>query len=162
MAKTIAASELATVIRKRIQERLKRFEPGDPRIRETMARIGVALETQIKLNIRQQRLIDTGRLLNSIRWEYLKRKDKTGIVAGSYGVPYAAIHEFGYNGPQTVSPHTRTITKAFGKPISPVTVQINGFTRYMRMPEKPYLRPAIKKQSRFIMGQLRELFRFNG
>lgn len=155
--KTIEMGQLGATIQARILERMQKFQPDDPRLKETLLRIGISLETQIKLNIQSQRLIDTGRLINSIRHKFYKNGDEVGIEAGSFGIPYAAVHEFGFAGSVSVRPHTRVITQAFGKPIPPKSVQYRGYSRQMNVKARPYLRPAIKKQSGNIVEELRKL-----
>jgi len=157
MADEISMGQLGMTIQARILDRLKVFNPGDPKLKETLLRIGLTLETQIKLNIRSQRLIDTGRLLNSIRHKFFTEGGVSGVTVGSFGVPYASVHEFGYNGPQNVRGHIRTVTQAFGKPIEPTSYPVAGFTRQMRIPARPYMRPALDKQRNSILKQMKGL-----
>jgi phage gpG-like protein len=85
------ANDLTLKIERRIIDRLRAYDQDDPRMKAALLRIGFLLEAQIKLNIRKQKLIDTGRLINSIRSEVTK----DGLTVGAYNMPYAAIHEFG-------------------------------------------------------------------
>jgi hypothetical protein len=71
--------------------------------------------------------------------------DAVRVSIGSK-VPYAAAHEFGFNGSVNVPSHTRRITQAFGRDITPRSVQVRSFVRAMNIPARPYLEPAIDSQ----------------
>jgi phage gpG-like protein len=59
-------------------------------------RIGLLLTSKAKQNVRQQGLIDLGALINSISYDIEQTEDKSYLLrVGSYGLPYARIHEFG-------------------------------------------------------------------
>lgn len=145
MAQTIKIGDLTTVLEKRIQTRLQNLSPKSPRIKEVLMRIGLMIETQAKINIRRQHLIDTGTLLNSIKYVLFQRGVTSGVEVGSFGVPYAAAHEFGFEGPVNVRSFTRNQTVAFGKRIPAKPVTVSAHTRFMRVRERPYLRPAVRK-----------------
>jgi phage gpG-like protein len=165
MAERVAYNNLGKILEARIQKRLARFNPKDPRIREALTRIGIKIENETKINIRRQRLVDTGSLLNSIRYQLYSRRNKSGVVVGSFGIPYASVHEFGFNGPvsvpaSAVRPHQRQINQAFGKPIDARSVQVGGYirgahTRNMRVRARPYLGPAVKT----VRNEIREIIR---
>lgn len=143
--------DLTSILVARIQSRLRKFQPDDPKLREVVLRIGQTLEAQTKLNIRSQGLIDTGRLFNSIRYEYFKITGGVGVDVGSFGVPYAAVHEFGFDGIVSVSAHKRAIAQAFGNPIEPKLIDIRQHRRHMRVRARPYLRPALlKNKDKFV------------
>lgn len=118
-------------------------------------RIGTILQSQIKLNIRQQGLIDTGTLLNSIRYELISEGGKSGVRFGSYGVKYAAVHEYGFKGIVTRRSHTRTITQAFGKRIPARPVTVRSHSAKLNVRKRPYIRPAIQKHKTQILEILR-------
>lgn len=124
-------------------------------------RIGTLLQTQIKLNVRRQHLIDTGRLLNSIRFETDVARGGKGfsVSAGSWGVPYARIHEYGFTGNEQVKAHTRLIHMAFGRAIDPRTVEVRGHTRYVAVKARPYVRPAFETLRQKILDIIMEGFR---
>lgn len=87
----------------------------------------------------------TGRLRRSI-FSNVEQTDNTvvGSVSSSGDVKYAAIHEYGFDGQETVRAHTREIKQAFGKAISPKTVEVREFTRHMVMPERSFMRSALR------------------
>lgn len=67
-------------------------------------------------------------------------RSRVGVFAG---VPYARIHEYGFAGEQQVKGHTRTISQAWGKPITPTEVSVAPFSRHVVMPERSYLRSSL-------------------
>ena len=144
----------------RLQAQTKRLAPRSPEVKEALTRIGLYVTSIAKLNVRGQNLIDTGRLLNSVRYEFFKEGAIEGIRIGSFNVPYAAVHEFGYRGLATVPGHVRTITQAFGRPIEPRQVSIAAHRRQMNVRARPYLRPAVESSRTFIVDTLREALRY--
>ncbi|NCY21575.1 hypothetical protein EBX31_06430 [bacterium] len=107
--------------------------------------IGVGLAARMKKNYLASGLrIRTGNLINSIRWELFSSRGIEGVSVGSFGVPYAAIHEFGYSGEvnvpghtrdayrvrayevraHTIKEHTRVIKSAFGRPMTPRKITV--------------------------------------
>lgn len=98
----------------------------------------------------------TGRLSRSITgardageaesiFELTIRGTGASIIGGSE-VPYARVHEEGFNGSVTVPTHTRTITQAFGRPIAPTTVTVGSFVRYQNISARPFLGPAVEDE----------------
>ena len=52
---------------------------------------------------------------------------------------YAGIHQFGFDGIQSVKSHTRKVTQAFGRKLDPpVTATVREHTRKMIMPARPF------------------------
>jgi phage gpG-like protein len=128
----------------RLQKRVENFQPSNPRLKQAFTRIGLYVSAITKLNVRRRGLIDTGRLMNSIRYEFTKDAKGEGIQVGSFGVPYAAVHEFGFNGRVNVRAFTRR-----GKPVQ-------AHSRNVRIRQRPYLRPALAHARLFILDTLRE------
>jgi len=87
------------------------------------------------------RIADTGGSGESI--VDIQADELGGILRKGSRVPYAAVHEFGYQGVQQVSAHERRITEAFGEPIEPQTVQVSAHRRPMNIPARPALRPGL-------------------
>lgn len=78
-------------------------------------------------------------------------------VTGQVGVQlaYAAIHEYGFDGTEQVRAHTRTIHQAFGHALaSPVVVQVQSFSRHMKMPERSFLRAGLRERAPGILSAL--------
>lgn len=76
------------------------------------------------------------------------------VVVGS-NVPYAAIHEFGGSGVNTVSAHERRMTHVFGRVLDePRTVQVKAHSRKYSVPKRPYLAPAVDQNAKQIIQAL--------
>jgi phage gpG-like protein len=131
----------------RIQNQTAALAAGSPKLTEALTRIGLYVSAVAKLNIRRMGLIDTGRLLNSIRYEFFQSGESQGVQVGSFNVPYAAVHEFGYRGTVQIPAHTRNTR--FG------AVSVRAHSRRMNVRQRPYLRPAVTTSRTFIIDTLR-------
>lgn len=173
------SDELTLKIENRILARMRRFEPDNPRFKEAMLRIGYLLEAQIKLNIRSRKLIDTGRLINSIKSELTK----DGVQVGAYNIPYAAIHEFGGViqarnaryltiplAPEFKGRYATEFNDLFVKRIRNRLFLVRRldsgqlqFCYILRenvtIPARPYMRPALEKHKDRIVEILRDLIK---
>lgn len=128
-----------------LEKRRKDSEGDSIAIRTALTRVGLLVIAKAKLNIREHGLIDTGRLLNSLRFEFFRDSQSQGIRIGSFGVPYAAFWEFGFKGIQNIRGHNRLITRAFGRTLkSSVVASVKPHSRSVNQPAKDYLRPAYK------------------
>jgi len=68
----------------------------------------------------------------------------TGKVASSGDVKYAARHEFGFTGTESIKAHTRTITQAFGEQLSEAKqVAVRAYSRQAKTPERSFLRSSL-------------------
>lgn len=160
MAKVVKIGDLATVLEQRIAARLSVFKSDDPRIPEVLTRIGAMVERQAKIHVRRQHLIDTGTLFNSIKYRLLAKSNNVSAVeVGSYGVPYAAAHEFGFDGIVNVRSFTRQQVTAFGRRIPAKPVTVAAHTRAMHVRKRPYLRPALTDTREKIIDLIRSLYR---
>lgn len=158
MAKKIPLSGLGTELERRIRARINRYGPDDPKLKGALYRIGLMLEAEMKINIRRKGIVDTGRLLNSIRTELYKKHRKVGVRVGSFGVPYAAQHEFG--GPFTDRQRRAMFAslRDRGK-LGPVRQPGKGVIVGNRFRARPYARPAVRKHYRRILEILKDLVR---
>lgn len=143
----------------RLQRRFNRLSPDSPEMRTALTKIGITLTAQTIINIRKNNLIDTGRLINSVRYELFKDSASAGVRVGSFGVPYAAVHEFGFHGNVLVKPHSRTVSRAFGHAIDPVTFMVGMHNRKMNVRKRPFLAPAVRKHREFVIRTIRQAFR---
>lgn len=140
----------------RIQARMKALQPDNQVLRAAFTRIGILVMGETILNIRRKHIIDTGNLMSKIRYELFQEGDKAGVRIGSYGVKYAAVHEFGFHGTVSVRAHTRLMTQAFGHPVEARQIGVGTFRRQMNIRARPYLRPAVRSQTDNIVTILRE------
>jgi phage gpG-like protein len=136
----------------RIQETTKNLAPSSPRLNEALTRIGLYVTSVAKMNARKKGLIDTGRLINSIRYEFFKEGNTEGIQVGSFNVPYARVHEFGFRGVMNIPAHER------------LGYAVRAHTRRVNYRERAYIRPALATSRTFIIDTLRAalLFANNG
>lgn len=139
----------------RLNEQTKSAQPNSPELRSALTRIGILIQTQTKINIRQRGIIDTGRLLNSIRYEFFLEQHIAGINVGSFGVPYAAMNEFG--GIMTEN-QRRAMFAALARSgkLKGGRKSKNVITREGRWKARPYLRPAVRNHTERIIAILRE------
>lgn len=147
----------------RLIARLERIKashnPTSQEMKTAFTRIGSVLQAEMRLNIGRHKMIDQGRLLNSIKYEVTQSGDTAFLSVGSYGIRYAAMNEFG--GAMSRA-QVRAMfanlrdrngrAKRSGKGI--VTINADG-TGWWR--ERPFIRPAIIKHREFILDMLRTL-----
>lgn len=136
-----------------------RLNTMGPRLRERLkvavTREAVALTRYVK----EQKL--SGQVLRN-RTGTLRRKinyvvnEGVNDVTATVGVKlaYAGIHEYGFDGTETVREHLRTITQAFGRTISPVQVTVREFSRHMHMPARSFLRSSLQENAPAIRDRL--------
>ncbi len=78
-------------------------------------------------------------------------------------VNYSAAIEYGFdNYEETVNEHERVITKAFGKPITPVVATVKTHTRTMNRKPNPVMRNAAAKVQKEIPQIWRQAQKENG
>lgn len=123
-------------------------------------RIPAALQIQLKvaitrLTIKLQRKVKVDKLSGQVlkvRTGTLRRSidqlvtETAGSVTGrvSTNVGYGKKHEYGFKGVETVEAHLRTIKQAFGRSITPVEVNVRAHSRKVNLPERSFLRSALK------------------
>jgi hypothetical protein len=139
---------------KRLGERQRSMMTNSPQLNEAFIRIGLRITTKAKLNIRQKKMIDRGGLFNSIRYEFFKEGDLGGVKIGSFGVPYAAINEFG-------GVVTRRMLRAMfaanaGRPprASKNVIHISPGAETGTWRKRPYLIPALRSERDFITNTI--------
>jgi hypothetical protein len=136
----MAQQGYSSILVERVRRKLEIMATGnDTQMQAKLTRIGAILEARIKSGVLNQKLIDTGRLLNSIG--YIVKQNS--VTVGSFGVPYASIHEFGYSGAMKVRAHDRKITQVVGRKIDLQTISIGAHNRNVNIKARPYFRPAI-------------------
>lgn len=134
----------------------RRYNMSSGVLKPALTRIGIRVRNDTVINIRRQHLIDTGNLINSIRYEVFTEQNRAGVVVGSFGVPYAAAHEFGFHGNVSIRAYQRLMTKVFGNTVDPRKIAIGPHNRRMNIRARPYLRPAVRKNAKFISDTIRE------
>jgi phage gpG-like protein len=135
----------------------KNVGAGSPGIQNAMLRIAMMIIAKAKINVRRHRMVDTGRLINSLRWEFYRQGDTQGVYIGSFGVKYAAMNEFGGT---VTERQRRAMFAAFGsRPKRKGTGIITRSGSAWRWRPRPYLRPALKDSQKYIIETIREYLR---
>ena len=82
-------------------------------------------------------------------------------VIGTVGnsCEYAGYHEYGFTGVEQVRDHYRTITQAFGRPISAREVFVRAHQRNVNYPGRPFMRPALAEMVPKITTKLEQAIR---
>ena len=130
----------------------------DGKLADSMGRITIRLQAHVVRNKLSGQVLKvrTNNLRGSIHQEVIR--DGSGIV-GRVGtnVEYAAFHEYGFNGAQSVREHMRTIKMAFGKMLKePKKIVIGAHTRHVDYKGKSFLRTALQDQHEEIVTALNE------
>jgi hypothetical protein len=125
-------------------------------IRNAMFRAGILISNEIKVNLRNNGMIETGKLLQSIGFNIEGGGDDMTLTIGSFNNAYAHINEFGSN---NVTDRMRRAMFARmreeGVPRKPGKNVMIGNTFRGR----PYMGPALHGQSDRIMAFLRDAIR---
>ncbi|MFH3860352.1 hypothetical protein [Acinetobacter nosocomialis] len=127
------------------------FDEMNNRVRFEIRRTVNALTLRLQRIIQEdmlsgQRLkVQSDRLRGSVSSKVDEDKDSIEGTVGAGGalVPYAPAHEFGLNGALGVKAHLRMIKQAFGRPISPVQVNIKAHSRNVRFRELRFMRDSL-------------------
>lgn len=89
--------------------------------------------------------VRTNRLRGSIRRNKAQVSGLSVISGIGSNVEYMGVHEFGYDGPQSVSAHTRRINHIFGVPSAePIVQNVRAHTRQVSFPERAPIRKGIR------------------
>ena len=121
---------------------------------------GTLADSMGRITIRLQAHVIRNKLSNNLRGSIHQEviRDGSGIV-GRVGtnVEYAAFHEYGFNGAQSVREHMRTIKMAFGKMLKePKKIVIGAHTRHVDYKCKLFLCSALQDQHEEIVTALNE------
>lgn len=135
-----------------LREYAKRIERE---AKTSVGRLTLRLLTKVKQDKLSGQVLNvrSGRLRRSINQRVVV---SAGRVEGTVGtnVEYAAGHEYGFKGQVSVKAHMRMIKQAFGKSITPRLVQVRAHPREMDLPERSFLRSALRDMQPEIMAEL--------
>lgn len=132
-----------------------RGEVARDAIGRAVMRMTVQLQRNVKLKLTDNVLkVRSGTLRRSINQKVSGQG--TTIVKGEVGtnVVYGRFWEFGFQGTQNVKAHLRTIKKAFGKDITPVTFEMPAHTRNVHATPHSFLRSALDELQPTIKEEL--------
>lgn len=133
-----------------------KFAAMPAKIHQSLLATITSLALQVERHVKQDKLEGqvlqhiTGKLQNSIHSETTDSADKIIGRIYSAGCNYAAIHEYGFSGSETVREHIRT--HVFGREVAPFNVP--SFSRTMNMPERSFLRSALADFEPKIISEL--------
>lgn len=129
-------------------------------VEQSIGRLTLKLLTRVKVNKLSGQVLNvrTGRLRRSITYVVNKTPSRiTGIVGTN--VEYARAHELGFSGEVSVKAHLREIKKAWGKDITPRTVEVRTHSRQVNLPAKSFLRSAMEEMTPEIIQTLQQSIR---
>lgn len=137
----------------RMSARQNAMKVNSPQLNEAFLRIGLQIQTHARLNATKKGIVDTGTLRQQINYKFFNEGNQSGVMIGVFGIPYAAINEFG----GTV---TRAMLRAmFANKTNRVkknkkVIQIAPGAETGTWRARPYLIPAFRSQRQFITNQL--------
>lgn len=147
------ANELTTYRFVRVLESLS---PDSPQLQGFMARIGADIVSRARANIVRNRIVDSGRLLNSIAFRMERGTEGLAVYAGAFGVRHAAVHEFGMR-------YTPAMMRAMFASLNNRGLlgkrPGKGLLVGGVLPPRPYLRPAFRDSTENFSQKLRDYLR---
>ncbi len=146
-----------SIVVARINRLIAEAGPNSKSLRAAFHKVGMAIAGQAVLNATAQGIVDTGSLRAHIGYEFFSDGATRGIKVGAFGVPYAALHEFG--GPFTdrmrramfASLKRRGKMQPGAGPKRSKGVIVNGWFR-----ARPYLIPAFRTKREYAVQTIRE------
>ena len=124
---------------------------------KSVARSALRLQSEVMENRLSGQVLNvrTGNLRRSIH----QRVTNTGsavIAEVNTNVRYGAAHEYGFSGTVNVKASLRQVRQAFGRPLkNPRYVQVRAHSRNVRLPERSFLRTALRDMKPEIEADLR-------
>jgi phage gpG-like protein len=137
----------------RMSARQNAMKVNSPQMNEALLRIGLQIQAKARINATRQGIVDTGTLRQQINYKFFNDGNQSGVMIGVFGIPYAAINEFG-------GQVTRQMLKAmFANSNGRVKkskniIQMDEGGQTGRWKPRPYLIPAFVSQKQFITNQL--------
>lgn len=97
--------------------------------------------------------VRSGNLRNSIHNRVV---DSGNVIKGEVfsDSKYAAAHEYGFNGSETVKAHMMRMTKAYGKPIQAKEILVRSFTRHMKIKQSSFMRSSLNELENTIYSDI--------
>lgn len=148
---TVDKESVASLLRK-LKESIPKAESG---VQKEIIRLALKMTGKVMGKLSGDVLkVRTGRLRRSIHPEWEFKSGYSGAIVGT-NVEYAATHEYGLKGTVQVKSFQREMTKAFGKPVAPKQVTVSAHSRIVNMPERSFLRSALREMEPEIIEGLR-------
>lgn len=125
---------------------------------QSIGRSALRLQSEVMDNRLSGQVLNirTGNLHRSIHQQVTS---SGGLVVGEVNtnVRYGVAHEYGFTGTVNVKASMRQIRQAFGRPLkSPRYVQIRAHSRNVKLPERSFLRSALRDMKPDIEADLQK------
>lgn len=125
---------------------------------QSIGRSALRLQSEVMDNRLSGQVLNirTGNLHRSIHQQVTS---SGGLVVGEVNtnVRYGVAHEYGFAGTVNVKASMRQIRQAFGRPLkSPRYVQIRAHSRNVKLPERSFLRSALRDMKPEIEADLQK------
>lgn len=125
---------------------------------QSIGRSALRLQSEVMDNRLSGQVLNirTGNLHRSIHQQVTS---SGGLVVGEVNtnVRYGVAHEYGFAGTVNVKASMRQIRQAFGRPLkSPRYVQIRAHSRNVKLPERSFLRSALRDMKPKIEADLQK------
>ena len=128
------------------------------RLRKTVESLALTLVASVQRSYLsgQSLKVKTGTLRRSINEKTTTTETSVEAAVGPNmkEAKYAAFHEFGYHGTESVREHLMLIKQAFGKPITPQQVTVGAHSRKVDYAGKPFMRPAFDAMRPQIVSEI--------
>jgi phage gpG-like protein len=147
------------------KETIARLKGAPPKVLDRLRKAVTILTIKLQRKVKQDKLsgqvlhVRTGTLRRSINQ---KVESKNSKIIGTVGtnVHYAAIHEFGFKGTETVKAHVRRVkSRDYFRGKRKVAVGIalvSAHTRKMDMPQRSFLRSSLQDMKDDIRSTLQD------
>jgi hypothetical protein len=127
-------------------ERLRALpEAAKSRLLRAITQLGIELQSDVQQDKLSGQVLRsrTGSLRSSIG---LRVDQSDGAFTASVFTDsrYAGVQEYGFAGTVSVRASLRRVREAFGRPMSEKTVSVRAYDRRMNLPERSFLRSALK------------------
>lgn len=141
------------------RELIARLDAMPDGVRDELKKKISQLAIQLQAHVVRDKLsgqvlrVRTGALRRSI--QQMVEDEGTAIYGRIYStgdVKYAAAHEFGFSGQETVRAHTRDTV--FGRKVEPFTVA--SFTRNMNIPARSFMRSSLDDMAEQLRSGMRQ------
>jgi len=147
----MARRKSSEILIQRLSRHAKEFQGDSKMIKAAMVEIGLLITNETKLNLRRKGIIDSGFLMNSIGFVLDGNERESSLKVGSFGVPYAAIHEFGMNVTERMRRGMFATLRATGKLGKRPSKGILVGNKFLA---RPYLMPAFTKHQKRIIKNI--------
>jgi phage gpG-like protein len=136
----------------RMSARQNAMKTNSPQLNEAFLRIGLQIQAHARINATRQGVVDTGTLRQQINYKFFNDGNQSGVMIGVFGIPYAAINEFGGQVTRQMLKAMFATNRNRPKRDPKNIITMNGDTGTWK--KRPYLIPAFRSQRQFITNQL--------